>query len=61
MLSKAETVIIGGGCVGTSIAHHLTKMGSSGVVLLEKGYLAWGATGKSSAIVNMGVWNVSKP
>ena len=61
MINKAETVIIGGGCVGTSIAHHLTKMGSTDVALLEKGFLAWGATGKSSAIVNMGVWNVSKP
>ena len=47
--------------MGTSIAHNLTKMGSSDVVLLEKGYLAWGATGKSSAIVNIGVWNASKP
>ena len=36
-------------------------MGSPDVVLLEKGHLAWGATGKSSAIVNMGVWNASKP
>ena len=61
MINKAEIVIIGGGCVGTSIAHHLTKMGASDVVLLEKGHLAWGATGKSSAIVNIGVWNVSKP
>lgn len=54
MISKAETVI-------ASIAHNLTKMGSSDVALLEKGYLAWGATGKSSAIVNIGVWNASKP
>jgi len=61
LINKAETVIIGGGCVGTSIAYHLAKMGSSDVVLLEKGHLAWGATGKSSAIVNMGVWNASKP
>jgi len=61
MIGKAETVIIGGGCVGTSIARNLTRMGASDVVLLEKGHLAWGATGKSSAIVNMGVWNVSKP
>ena len=61
MINKAETVIVGGGCVGTSIAYYLAKKGSSDVVLLEKGHLAWGATGKSSAIVNMGVWNASKP
>jgi len=61
MVKRAETVIIGGGCVGTSIAYHLAKKGSPGVVLLEKEHLAWGATGKSSAIVNMGVWNASRP
>ena len=36
-------------------------MNCFGVVLLERAHLAWGATGKSSAIVNLGVWNASKP
>jgi sarcosine oxidase subunit beta len=36
-------------------------MGCKDVLLLEKGHLAWGATGKSSAIVNLGVWNASEP
>ena len=36
-------------------------MGCKDVLLLERGYLAWGATGKSSAIVNLGVWNASEP
>ena len=61
MIEKAEVIIIGGGCVGASIAYHLAKMGCAGVVLLEKHHLGWGATGKSSAIVNMGVWNASQP
>jgi sarcosine oxidase subunit beta len=61
LVKKAETIIVGGGCVGTSIAYHLAKLGASGVVLLERSHLAWGATGKSSAIVNFGVWNASKP
>jgi len=33
---KAETVIIGGGIIGTSIAYHLAKLGQKGVLLLEK-------------------------
>jgi sarcosine oxidase subunit beta len=61
LIGQADIVIIGGGCVGTSIAYHLAKMGSPKVILLEKEHLAWGATGKSSAIVNLGVWNASKP
>ena len=33
---RAETVIIGGGVTGTSIAYHLAKAGQKDVVLLEK-------------------------
>jgi len=33
---KVETIIIGGGVVGTSIAYHLAKLGQKGVLLLEK-------------------------
>lgn len=40
----AETVIIGGGCVGTSIAYHLAKAGMKDVVLLEKSELTAGST-----------------
>jgi sarcosine oxidase subunit beta len=36
-------------------------MGCKDVLLLERDHLAWGATGKSSAIVNLGVWNASEP
>lgn len=49
MTSKAEAVIIGGGVHGCSIAYHLAKMGWKNVVLLEKRYLAGGATGRSAA------------
>ena len=41
---EAETVIIGGGCVGTSIAYHLAKQGQKDVVLLEKSELTAGST-----------------
>jgi len=47
--------------VGSSTAYHLAKLGCKNVTLFERGHLAWGATGKSSAIVNVGVWNASKP
>ncbi|MET4324084.1 FAD-dependent oxidoreductase [Bradyrhizobium sp. RT5a] len=34
--SKAEVVVIGGGIAGCSVAYHLTKLGISEVVLLER-------------------------
>lgn len=40
----AETVIIGGGCVGVSVAYHLAKGGMKDVVLLEKSELTAGST-----------------
>ena len=45
----AEVVIVGGGCVGASIAYHLTRLGVGDVVLLEKCVLGSGPTGRSSA------------
>lgn len=41
---SAETVIIGGGCVGVSVAYHLAKGGMKDVVLLEKSDLTAGST-----------------
>ncbi|KAM9330138.1 dimethylglycine dehydrogenase, mitochondrial [Gastrophryne carolinensis] len=40
----AETVIIGGGCAGVSLAYHLAKAGMKDVVLLEKSELTAGST-----------------
>ncbi|XP_068952407.1 dimethylglycine dehydrogenase, mitochondrial isoform X1 [Petaurus breviceps papuanus] len=40
----AETVIIGGGCVGVSLAYHLAKAGMKDVVLLEASELTAGST-----------------
>lgn len=42
--SSAEVVIIGGGAIGTSIAYHLSKLGCSDVVLLERSQLTSGTT-----------------
>src|SRR6058998_30279 len=46
----ADAVVVGGGCMGTSIAWHLARRGL-GVVLLEKSHVASGATGHSGALV----------
>lgn len=41
---RADTVIIGGGCIGVSLAYHLAKAGLKDVVLLEKSELTAGST-----------------
>ena len=53
MAETADVVVIGGGVIGTSIAWALTTAGVRRVVLLEKGALASGASGRSSALVRM--------
>lgn len=44
---RTDTVIIGGGVIGLSIAYQLAKRGLSDLVVLEKGYLASGASGRN--------------
>jgi len=44
--SSAEVVIIGGGIIGVSIAYYLAKKGVREVVLLERGIMGEGTTGK---------------
>src|SRR5205085_9106395 len=58
MAETADVVVIGGGVIGTSIACALTSTGVKRVVLLEKGALASGASGRSSALVRMHYTNV---
>ena len=48
---SADVVVIGGGVNGTSIAMHLARMGAGKVLLVEKGHLAGGASGRSGAMV----------
>ncbi len=45
--ASAEIVIVGGGVVGLSIAYHLAKLGLHDVVVIERGYLAEGASGRN--------------
>jgi glycine cleavage system aminomethyltransferase T/glycine/D-amino acid oxidase-like deaminating enzyme len=49
--SHARVVIIGGGVVGASIAYHLTKLGWSDVVLLERKRLTSGTTWHAAGLV----------
>ncbi len=44
MKSSTRVVIIGGGVVGCSVAYHLTKLGWSDVMLLERSELTSGST-----------------
>jgi glycine/D-amino acid oxidase-like deaminating enzyme len=60
-VSEAEVLIIGGVAVGTSTAYQLGRLGCKGILLIERGSLASGASGKGSAIVNVGIWHASKP
>src|SRR5215471_11562725 len=51
MVETADVVIIGGGVIGASIAFHLTSRGMRDVIVVDKSFVASGATGRSSACV----------
>ncbi len=48
---RAQVVIVGGGVIGTSIAFHLTKLGWSDVVLLERDALTSGTTWHAAGLI----------
>ena len=49
--AQASVVIIGGGVAGCSIAYHLTKIGVTDVVLLERRKLTSGTTWHAAGLV----------
>ena len=49
--TQAEIVIVGGGIVGCSIAYHLSGMGKTDVLLLEKSGLTHGATWHAAGVI----------
>ena len=44
---QAEVVIVGGGVIGLAIAYNLARRGLEDVVVVERGYLAEGASGRN--------------
>jgi sarcosine oxidase subunit beta len=51
--ARAKIVIIGGGIMGLALAHNLALRGETDVVVLEKGYLCTGASGRNGGGVRM--------
>jgi len=49
--SHAQTVVVGGGIAGCSVAYHLTQLGWKDVVLLEQGRLSGGTTWHAAGLV----------
>ena len=51
MRTHARAVVVGGGCVGVSIAYHLANLGWSDTVLLEKSELTAGSTWHAAGLL----------
>ncbi len=58
MKTHAQAVVIGGGVIGCSILYHLTKLGWTDVVLLERDELTSGSTWHAAANIH-GLHDVS--
>jgi len=52
--TRARVVIVGGGVIGASVAYHLTKLGWSDVVILERHKLTSGTTWHAAGLVVSG-------
>jgi 4-methylaminobutanoate oxidase (formaldehyde-forming) len=49
--THAQSVVIGGGIVGASVAYHLAKLGMRDIVVLEQGRLTCGTTWHAAGLV----------
>ena len=52
---NAKVVVVGGGVIGCSVAYHLTKLGWSDVLLLEKEQLTSGTTWHAAGLIVSGL------
>lgn len=50
---RKKIVIVGGGIMGLALAHNLGELGETDVIVLEKGYLLAGASGRNGGGVRM--------
>lgn len=53
MNKTADVVVVGGGIIGCSTAYNLARLGAGKVVLVERGFLASGSTGRCGAGMRM--------
>jgi len=51
--ATADIVILGAGVMGASIAFHLAKRKAGRIVVIDKGHVGQGGSGRSSALVRM--------
>ncbi len=56
-MESFEIIIVGAGAVGSSIAYHLAALGHTNVALVDRGGVAGGPTGSSSAIIRQNYSN----
>ena len=54
---NAKIVVVGGGVIGCSVAYHLTKLGWTDVLLLEKAQLTSGTTWHAAGLIVSGLLN----
>ena len=52
-METAEVVVVGGGCVGTSVAFHLAALGCTDVLLLEAGSLGSGSSSRAAGGIRL--------
>lgn len=53
-----DAVVVGAGVIGCSTAFHLARLGVRRVALVERRHVAWGASGRSGALVRTHYTNV---
>ncbi|MCC5948213.1 MAG: FAD-binding oxidoreductase [Nitriliruptoraceae bacterium] len=52
MPARAQVVVVGGGIIGCSVAHHLAKRGVTDVLVLEQGQLTGGITWHAAGLAS---------
>jgi sarcosine oxidase, subunit beta len=53
LVPTADIVILGAGVMGASIAFHLAKRKAGKIVVIDRGHVGQGGSGRSSALIRM--------